>query len=72
MVLVNDLEKMVDEVSYHAGVAKDYSNEINDENNKECIKVLDQIISEITDNVNKLKICIEKADRIKNDFKNVN
>ena len=61
MVLVNDLEKMV---------AKDYSNEINDENNKECIKVLDQFISEITDNINKLKICIEKADRIKNDRKN--
>lgn len=61
MVLVNDLEKMV---------AKDYSNEINDENNKKCIKVLDQFISEITDNINKLKICIEKADRIKNDRKN--
>ena len=43
MVLVNDLEKMV---------AKDYSNEINDENNKECIKVLDQFISEITDKIN--------------------
>ena len=53
-------------------VAKDYSNEINDENNKECIKVLDQFISEITDNINKLKICIEKADRIKNDRKNAN
>ena len=63
MVLVNDLEKMV---------AKDYSNEINDENNKKCIKVLDQFISEITDNINKLKICIEKADRIKNDRKNAN
>ena len=67
MVLVNSLRKMVDDLSYRAGVTKDYSREIHDDPDKrERFKELDQIIkeindiemyyfSEIKDNVNELK-----------------
>ena len=63
---------MVDDLSYNAGVAKDYSREIHyDQDKKDRIKELDQTIekvndtkkyyfSEIIDNVNELKTEIEK------------
>ena len=45
MDLIKTLRKIVDEILYHAGVAKDYSREIHvDPDKKERIKELDQII----------------------------
>ena len=67
MGLIKELLKRLGEISYHAGVAKDYSREIHlDPDKKESIKELDEIIkevnviemyyfSEIKDHVNKLK-----------------
>ena len=75
MVLVKSLKKRVDDLSYNAGVAKDYSREIHyDPDKKERIKELDQIIkkindrtkyhfSEIIDNVNILKTALRHSAR---------
>ena len=68
--IIKSLKKRVDDLSYNAGVAKDYSREIHYDPDKiERIKELDQIIKEINEityyhfseiihNVNKLKIDI--------------
>ena len=71
--IIKSLKKRVDDLSYNAGVAKDFSRKIHydpAQYKKESIKELDQIIkeineityyhfSEIIDNVNKLKIAIQ-------------
>ena len=69
--IVKSLKKRVDNLSYLAGVARDYSGEIHyDPDKKERVKELDQIIKKINDityydfseiihNVNKLKIAIQ-------------
>ena len=67
--IIKSLKKRVADLSYNAGVAKDYSREIHydpTQDKKESIKELDQIIKEINEityyhfseihNVNKLKI----------------
>ena len=71
--LVKSLQKRVDDLSYNAGVAKDYSREIHDDpDKKERIKELDQIIktinditkydfSEIIDDENELKTALRLA-----------
>ena len=75
MVLVKSLKKRADDLSYNAGVAKDYSREIHyDPDKKERVKELDQSIkksnhitkyhfSEIIDNVNKLKTALRRSAR---------
>ena len=59
--IIKSLKKRVDDLSYNAGVAKDYSREIHydpalgaesrAQDKKERIKELDQIIKEINDNI---------------------
>ena len=50
MVLVKSFLKKVNDLSFNAGVAKDYSREIHyDPNKKERIKELEQIIKKIND-----------------------